>query len=450
MPPQNRGPVTIILFDMLNTETSHLEFAKQQVLGFLRKLPPHRQVAMFTLGTELHMIQGLTEDSDALIAAANDVSTLPNSVAKTVRQTSADIAETSIIKSPKLRAIMIRFLLEEHGGHVEAQYGYTLQALAQLARAVAVTPGRKNLIWISDSLPFSFLAGTAMGHDYSDELHHISALLATTQIAVFPVDARGLGTSSIDASIGGKEAFKDNGGFMDSQMYSINSAYQSMESIAEETGGKVFHNNNDLAGAVRESAELGANYYTLAYHPASTKWNGEFRNISVKTPKKGLRLMYRSGYFAVADPLSGGPETEQALSASMQPFVPPFTALIMKAKIVPPAKESESTSIDVLLDPHDLAFADDHDQKALKLRFAIVAWSAEGKNAGSLMGNFDPKFQKGGFDKIMKTGLQVHQTLPLKSGTYTLRIGVADRKSGVIGTLDVPLTVPATTAASAK
>jgi hypothetical protein len=79
---------------------------------------------------------------------------------------------------------------------------------------------------------------------------------------------------------------------------------------------------------------------------------------------------------------------------------------------------------------------------------AIVAWSAEGKNAGSLMGNFDPKFQKGGFDKIMKTGLQVHQTLPLKSGSYTLRIGVADRKSGVIGTLDVPLTVPATTSAS--
>jgi VWFA-related protein len=289
IPRQTRGPVTILLFDMLNTETSHLEFAKRQVLDFLRKLPQHRQVAMFTLGTELHMIQGLTANSDALIAAATDISTLPNSVNKTVRQTSADIAATSIIKNPKARANMIQFLLEEHGGHVEAQYGYTLQALAQLARAVAVIPGRKNLIWISDSLPFSFLPGRSMGHDYSDELHRISAMLAATQIAVFPVDARGLSTSNIDASIGGKEAFRDNGGFMDSQMYSINSAYQSMESIAEETGGRVFHNNNDLAGAIRDSAELGANYYTIAYRPADAKWNGDFRSISVKTAKKGLR-----------------------------------------------------------------------------------------------------------------------------------------------------------------
>lgn len=448
IPPQTRGPVTIILFDMLNTDPSHLEFAKSQVLEFLRKLPPRRQVALFTLGTQIHMIQGLTSDSDALIAVANDISTLPSTVKKSVRQTASDIAETSIIKSPKLRAAAIRFLLEEHAGHVDAQYGYTLEALAQLARAVAVIPGRKNLIWISDSLPSNFLSGSSIGREYHDQVERVSALLATTQIAVFPVDPRGLATSSIDASIGDKEAFKDTGGFQDTQMYDIDSAYQTMQAVAEQTGGRVFHNTNDLAGAVRDSAELGANYYTLAYRPANAKWNGDFRNISVKTSKKGLRLMYRSGYFALADPLSGGPDTEQALTASMQPFVPPSTALLMKAKVVPPSKESESTSIDVLLDPHDLAFADNKNQKALTLRFAIVAWDAQGKNSGSLMGNFDPKFQKDGFDRIMKTGLQVHQTLPLKSGTYTLRIGVADRKSGVIGTLDVPLTVPATTAAS--
>jgi hypothetical protein len=66
------------------------------------------------------------------------------------------------------------------------------------------------------------------------------------------------------------------------------------------------------------------------------------------------------------------------------------------------------------------------------------------------MGDFDPRLQKNGFDKMMNTGLQVHQTLPLKSGSYTLRIGVADRKSGIIGTLDVSLTVPATSAAAAE
>jgi hypothetical protein len=158
--------------------------------------------------------------------------------------------------------------------------------------------------------------------------------------------------------------------------------------------------------------------------------------------------MYRNGYFAVADPLGSGRDAAQALSASMQPFVPESTALLMKTKVVPAVTDAESTSIDILLDPHDLAFADVNSEKALTLRFAIVAWNAQGKNSGSLMGDFDPRFQKNGFDKIMKTGLQVHQTLPLKSGNYTLRIGVVDRKSGIIGTLDVPLTVPATSASN--
>jgi VWFA-related protein len=448
IPPQSHGPVNILLFDLLNTEPAHLEFAKVQLVAFLRKLPPHQQFALFTLGTQLHMIQGFTENSDALITAANELSVMPNSVNKTVRQTAADIAETSIVKNPKMRASIIRFLLEEHSGHTDAQFSYTFDALAQLARAVAVIPGRKNLIWISDSLPFNFLPGSTIGRDYRDQLQRMGALLATTQIAVFPVDARGLATSSIDSSIGGKEAFRDTGGFADTQMSVINTAYQSMEAIAEQTGGKVFHNSNDLAGAVRSSADLGASYYTISYRPTNDKWNGDYRNISLKTPRKGLRLMYRSGYFAVADPLSSGKDSEQALNLSVQPFVPPSTALLMKAQVVPPAKESESTSIDVLLDPHDLAFTDVDKQKALALRFLIVAWDEKGKNCGSLMGNFDPQFQPAAFDKIMKTGIQVHQNLTLKSGTYLLRVGVADRNSGIIGTLDVPLTIPPAVSAS--
>jgi hypothetical protein len=160
-----------------------------------------------------------------------------------------------------------------------------------------------------------------------------------------------------------------------------------------------------------------------------------------------MRLMYRSGYFAVAEPLSSGKDTPQALMAAIQPLVPPSTALLMKAKVIPAANETASTLIDVLLDPHDLKFGDLDKKKALALRLAIVAWNEQGKNCGSVVGNFDPQFEPPGLDQILKKGLQVHQTLPLKSGSYTLRIGVADRNSGIIGTMDVPLTIPATSAA---
>jgi hypothetical protein len=42
----------------------------------------------------------------------------------------------------------------------------------------------------------------------------------------------------------------------------------------------------------------------------------------------------------------------------------------------------------------------------------------------------------------MKTGIPLHQELDLKPGTYMLRLGVIDRGSQRIGTVDVPVTVP--------
>jgi hypothetical protein len=48
---------------------------------------------------------------------------------------------------------------------------------------------------------------------------------------------------------------------------------------------------------------------------------------------------------------------------------------------------------------------------------------------------------------LLRTGLQIHQDMTLKPGTYQLRLAVMDRLSGRIGTLDVPLTIEARVAA---
>ena len=446
IPTDPAAPVNIILIDLLNTRPENIEFVKAKVVEMLQKLPPHQRVALFTLTTQLHMIQGFDSSSDQLIAATKNISVLPNNVLKTVQQTSSEIQNArETISSPKMLASVVQFLIEEHGGHTDAQVSYTMEALTHLARAVAVIPGRKNLIWLSDSTPFSFLPGTEMGREYRDSIRSVSALLAATQIAVFPVDARGLATTSPSAAVSSGEAFGDTGGFLNVQMGALNSAYQSMDAFAEETGGKVFHNTNDLGGAIRKSMELGSSYYTLSYHPTNNDWNGKFRKISVKSNRR-VSLLYRAGYYSVPDPLKAANDPEQALNTAIMPFVPTSTVLLMKVKVVPPKHDSEPALIDVLLDPHDLQFGQKGDQKALSLRFMSVAFDSSGKSAGAVGGNVDQSFDKKGLEFILKNGIQFHQKLPIKSGTYTLRIGVIDRHSGRLGTLEVPVTVPATSA----
>src|SRR5664279_4881271 len=52
------GALTVLLFDGLNTGREHLTYAKNQMLQFLKKLPPGKRVALYTLGSQLRMVQG--------------------------------------------------------------------------------------------------------------------------------------------------------------------------------------------------------------------------------------------------------------------------------------------------------------------------------------------------------------------------------------------------------
>jgi hypothetical protein len=277
-----------------------------------------------------------------------------------------------------------------------------------------------------------------------NEIKQISAMLSATQIAVFPVDSRGLLTTNPGAEVTGEELRRDP-----SQRYSANvlaeitNAYQTMSQFAEQTGGVVFHNTNNITDALRRGAELGGNYYTLSYRPPKADWNGNYRKITVRARREGLKLHYRPGYFAIEDPFHLNGDKVQALNAAMSPLAPVSTALVMKVRITPPSNSTQKTAIEILLDPHDLAWADaDAEHKTATVRYDAVAFDAAGKNVASFQGDFSPKFDHEHFAEIMKRGMQVHELLAVKPGSFTLRIGVMDRNTGRMGTLDVPLEVP--------
>ena len=95
---------------------------------------------------------------------------------------------------------LVQFLADDYQGKLEARSQYTLDALTQLARALAVLPGRKNLIWISGGFPFDITSN-------APQLQKVAALLAANRIAVYPVDARGVVTMTADGSTRDSELY---------------------------------------------------------------------------------------------------------------------------------------------------------------------------------------------------------------------------------------------------
>src|SRR5262245_30359652 len=69
--------------------------------------------------------------------------------------------------------------------------------------------------------------------------------------------------------------------------------------LADETGGFLVRDTNDLRSGFGRIAEDMRFYYLLSYVPTNEKMDGRFRTISVKLRTAGLHVQSRKGYFAV-------------------------------------------------------------------------------------------------------------------------------------------------------
>ena len=69
--------------------------------------------------------------------------------------------------------------------------------------------------------------------------------------------------------------------------------------LADQTGGFLIHDTNDLAGGLRRINDDMHGYYMMSYIPKNEDYNGHFRQISVKLSRSNLEVQARKGYYAV-------------------------------------------------------------------------------------------------------------------------------------------------------
>jgi VWFA-related protein len=337
--------LNILLLDALNTPLTGQASMRQQMLDYLKTLPPGLSMAVFGLGSHLYMLQGFTTDPKVLTAAieaskkvVQASGRLDNPVSGESAGTLSQFAQENIPDlngAEVLIANLRQFELEDKIGQTDQRVQYTLQALNQLARYLASLPGRKNVIWFSGSFPINFTPDSTQSNpfravaDYQDDVRKTTDLLVRSQVSVYPIDGRGLftnpdfaasqsdkGMARVFANGASAPSSKNPGIFNDAHGSSVadqpggftNSVNQfskqlsaehaTMTMIAENTGGKAYFDTNGLKESVAQAIGDGSNYYTFSYTPADEKLDGSYRRIEVKVDQPGMHLSYREMYFA--------------------------------------------------------------------------------------------------------------------------------------------------------
>jgi VWFA-related protein len=462
VPVQVPNAVNIILLDTLNTQTQDQGEARRHLVSFLRAMPKGRQVALYGLDTKLHLIQDFTGSSDVLIAAAEQAQLRPSALNRSTADQNHDGEFVADIKatgfSDDVVARMASFIKNTETSKTDLRVGLTLQALQQIARSVAGVPGRKNLIWLSSGFPLNLEedSGTDLvrgvvsvaARNYREAVEQTTALMAQAQIAVYPVDAQGVLVGGVDVTVGGRGMFDTDrsgsiGDVMSAQATQYSAVHNSMELLAKNTGGQAFYNGNDLKGAIGRSMDMGSSYYILAYSPSNTEWDGKLRKIEVKAPGKKVKLVYRRTYYAIPDKHFSLPELERMLVGSLDPEIADSTMISMNVKLSPGSKGANSVTLEFDFDRSQFQFVDtDQKQKVAVIDLAIEGWDKQGKSSGTL----------GQSVKIPETNstntrVAFRQQLVLRPETSKLRIGVLDRSSGRIGTVQIasiPVSIPMT------
>lgn len=484
--------LSVLLLDGLNTENTAQKYARQEMLKYLAKLPAGQPVAVFVLGNRLRMIQDFTTDPQALKEAVAKLKDTSSPTLQTDPNISAAVAASLVeMNVPSMLAQMQLFQQENQVAQTDQRVQMTMNALMALARTLAGYPGRKNLIWISSAFPANMFvdsqgifsastqrqeAAMASRNSYSDAIERLASELSNARVAVYPVDTHGVSNYGVYSSLSntdsngnylghtatgrtGESTLEGNsamGAELGKTTEGLQAAHSTMNTVAERTGGKAFYNTNDLNAAIHEGIEDGSTYYTLAYYPENKDWNGKFRKIVVKANRPGVKLHYRQGYVAAdphaylkLDPKQQAMDFGQALNLEN----PIATGLPFKsALIMPSEKTGNKLVVNFGIDAHNLSFElQDDGLQHTSVDCAVQVFNSTGTPLHTVQAqNFSAALKPEQYQLVLQKFFPCNQTLALEPGSYLLRLGVRDNTTGLIGTVNAPVTVAAHTVSASQ
>lgn len=465
------GALNILLLDAMNTNSPNQAFARDSMIKVLQTLPENEPMAVYLLGNKLRLVQDFTTDPELLKKAALSIKNKTPHLLNNPSGTSPAVAPMGSVAAdlvasvPGLANQLSAFEAEQSVAKNDFRVAYTLTALNSLARTLAGYPGRKNLIWISETFPFDIvLNGISAKSDqlerhYGNDIAVTGSLLSDAQVAVYPVDARGITNNTIysvgsdpnplaGGNVGDSRLSGAMGASMNGDSNVLLASHSTMNDLAEKTGGRAFYNRNDLDKEILESMKDGSTYYTLGYYPENKNWNSQFRNIRLKINRPGVKLQYRAGYFAVdreAVAQSNPSRQEQELDQAMTPDWPIATGLPFQARVTPPSDKTQNKLvIQYAIDPKALNFqTDDKGLERVDLTCAVRAYSVKDmdkpvKSEGrKLAGSLRPE----AYTKVMSGFFPCEEQVELPAGKYFLRVGVRDNSTGLIGTANATVEV---------
>ena len=452
-------PLTVLLLDELNTNIFDPDIRKQitDLADTLQSSVHDVPIAVLVLSNNLVMLQDFTEnDSQARSAIRKLMSAGPyrefhyasveGASPKMQRQFGVASASSSL---PTVR----NWDRLEDANNQDIRIQMTLNALRAIARHLAGYPGRKKLVWVSGSFPFSIVpdaSGSDMAQSYRDQIAEVTNALSAARVAVYPIQPGGIWMPDVATA-----ARKDRptsarntpqsayGEELIRQSAAQSALTGTMDEVAVQTGGTSCINANDIGLCFKKALSDGYTYYELGYYPPPQSWTPGFHRIVIKAKRPGIHLSYRRSYYVERN---SGKLLGQAANAADRELRTAACDDLMAATGVPvtvsPLPFSDNTArFLVRLEGSAIVNATQPDATGkAHLEFEFAACSFDGSGKRLQYSQFPAEYDLSAEECIKATRQGFQQVFNFRPDPRMklVRWLVRDPQTGLLGSVDLP------------
>jgi VWFA-related protein len=340
----------------------------------------------------------------------------------------------------------------------------TASALMGIIQTLSVATGRKSIIYFSEGLPASPTLQT--------RLDAVVSAANRANVSVYAIDAAGLRSKSTlsetkrEIDMAAEERLRQNGS-RDATEGPLTRAVERTEDLlrldpqtglarlAEDTGGFLVRDTNDLGSSFRRIDEDNRYHYLLTYSPKNDNFDGKFRTIGVKVRHDGAQVFSRKGYFAVRSSKVPVLSYEApAIAALDRPKPPNAFAIGAAAMVFPTPSGKIVVPVVVHVRTDQLSFQVDQAKGTYAAQAAVVARIKDAQGEPVL--TLSQQYILTGLTKELDTAKQgeilFYRQANLTPGSYTLEAivfdAIAEQGSARLSTITVPKVAVNTLAAS--
>jgi len=326
----------------------------------------------------------------------------------------------------------------------EADVRATLETLNNLIISMRQLPGRKLGVFVSEGFR---LFPTQTNREFGETI----GLAARSNVVFYSIDPKGLipPISAVDqiglAQERGPLA-QQIAQLLMQQSIEAQETRESLSSLATETGGKLFSNNNDINKGLANLLDENSSYYLLGFQPEQAKWDGKLHKIKVVVrDRPELTVLARRSYLARSDaskPTSADPKVAEAIDAISSPFVRRDIDLRLTALYIDNPQREPIVTLLLHIDASKLHLIESEGSYHSSLEQIGFVLDANGRTVESFSNTLQLNLQPKTFQAALKQGFVATRTMNLKPGVYQIRLFVREVGFGPIGTANDFIEIP--------